>query len=82
MVVTIPPRIKSFCGQFEGMLSETKQSALSWLLAAYLLVTGKRTQSAVARAVLSRARSPGAVSRRMRRERFRPARQRRINVGR
>jgi hypothetical protein len=71
MVVTVPPRIKSFCGQFEGLLSETKQSALSWLLAAYLLAAGKRTQSAVARGVLSRARSPGAVSRRMRRRRFR-----------
>ena len=71
MVVTIPPRIKSFCGQFEGMLSETKQSALSWLLAAYLLATDKRTQSALARGVLSQARSPSSVSRRMRRESFR-----------
>jgi hypothetical protein len=71
MVVTIPPRIKSFCGQFEGMISEAKRPALSWLLAAYLLATGKRTQSAVARGVLSRARSPSSVSRRMRRERFR-----------
>jgi len=71
MVVTIPPRIKSFCGQFEGMLSEAKRPALSWLLAAYLLATGKRTQSALARGVLSRARSPSSVSRRMRRKRFR-----------
>jgi hypothetical protein len=71
MVVTIPPRIKSFCGQFEGMLSEAKHPALSWLLAAYLLVTGRRTQSAIARGVLSEARSPSSVSRRMRGERFR-----------
>lgn len=71
MVVTIPSRIKSFCGQFEGMLSEAKRPALSWLLAAYLLATGKRTQSAIARGVLSRARSPSSVSRRMRRKHFR-----------
>ena len=77
MVVTVPPRIKSFCGQFEDVLSEAKRPALSWLLTAHLLETGKRTQSAIARGVLSEARSPGAVSRRMRGARFRPARQRR-----
>ena len=71
MVVTVPPRIKSFCGQFEDMLSEAKRPALSGLLTAHLLVTGKRTQSAIARGVLSEARSPGAVSRRMRRACFR-----------
>ncbi len=71
MVVTIPPRIKSFCEQFEGRLSEAKRSALSWILAAYLLATGKRTQSALARGVLSEARSPSSVSRRMRRGSFR-----------
>ena len=71
MVVTIPSRIKSFCGQVEGMLSEAKRHALSWLLTSYLLATGKRMQSAIARGVLSQARSPSSVSRRMRRGRAR-----------
>jgi len=71
MIVTVPPRVKSFCDQFGGTLTEKRRASLAWMLAAYLLACGKRTQSEVARGVLAVARAPSSVSRRMRRESFR-----------
>lgn len=70
MIVTIPPRLESFGARFEGILSKTKRTALPWMLAGILLTRGKRTQSALGKEVLSRERTPGSVSRRMRRESF------------
>jgi hypothetical protein len=71
MIVTIPPRLESFCGRFADDLPEKRRAALAWLLSGVLLLPGRRTQSALAGAVLERARHPSTVSRRMRRERFR-----------
>lgn len=71
MIVTIPSRLESFGTRFENMLSKSKRTVLPWMLAGILLTRGKRTQSAVGREVLSRERSPGSVSRRMRRDSFR-----------
>lgn len=71
MIVTIPPRVKSFCDRFQAQLSETKRDALGALLAGYLLTPGKRSQSAVGREVLAGGRAPSSVSRRMQRESFR-----------
>jgi hypothetical protein len=71
MIVTIPPRLQSFCGRFGEALSETKCAAFAWFLAGFLLTREKRTQSALGRGVLSEERTPGSVSRRMRRESFR-----------
>jgi len=71
MIVTIPPRVESFCERFQGKLSESKRRALGALLAGYLLTPGKRSQSAVGREVLGGERAPSSVSRRMRRESFR-----------
>jgi SRSO17 transposase len=71
MIVTIPPRLQPFCGRFHGMLSESRAAGLERLLAGFLLTKGKRTQSAVGREVLSEERTPGSVSRCMRRESFR-----------
>ncbi len=71
MIVTVPPRLESFCGRFGEALSETKCAALAWFLAGFLLTREKRTQSALGRGVLSEERTPGSVSRRMRTESFR-----------
>lgn len=71
MIVTIPPRMESFCGRFRGMLSEARRAALSRLLSGFLLVRGRRTQSALGREVLLERRAPSSVSRRMRRVCFR-----------
>jgi hypothetical protein len=71
MIVTIPPRVESFCERFQGELSESKRQALGAMLSGYLLTSGKRTQSAVGREVLDGERAPSSVSRRMRRESFR-----------
>ena len=71
MIVTIPPRMESFCGRFRETLSEARRAALSWLLSGFLLVRGRRTQSAIAREVLSERRAASSVSRRMRRVSFR-----------
>jgi hypothetical protein len=71
MIVTIPPRLESFGARFHDMVSESKRPVLPWMLAGILLTRGKRTQSAMAREVLSLERTPGAVSRRMRRGSFR-----------
>ncbi len=70
MIVTIPPKLQSFCADFCDFVSESKRAGLALLLAGYLLPGGKRTQSAVGRAVLTGERSPGSVSRRMRRKSF------------
>lgn len=71
MIVTIPPRLQPFCRRFQDVLSESKVASLERLLAGFLLTRGKRTQSAVGREILSEERTPGSVSRRMRRESFR-----------
>lgn len=70
MIVTVPARLQSFCKHFRTTLSESQRASLAWLLAGFLLTRGKRTQSAIGREVLSRERSPGAMSRRMRRDSF------------
>jgi len=70
MIVTIPPRLQSFCGRFREALSETKCAGFARFLAGFLLTREKRTQSALGRGVLSEERTPGSVSRRMRRESF------------
>jgi SRSO17 transposase len=70
MIVTVPPRLQSFCARFGKALSDTRRAALAWLLAGFLLTREKRTQSAIGRAVLSEERTPGSVSRRMRRGSF------------
>ena len=71
MIVTVPRRVKSFCERFKETLTEKRRASLAWMLAAYLLARGKRTQSEIARGVLSIARAPSSVSRRMRRKSFR-----------
>jgi hypothetical protein len=71
MIVTIPPRVESFCERFEADVSRSKRTGLGFLLAGYLLTPGKRSQSAVAREVLGEERAPSSVSRRMRCESFR-----------
>ncbi len=71
MIVTIPPRVESFCERFREMSSEAMRTALGRLLSGFLLSRGKRTQSALGREVLSERRAPSSVSRRMRRESFR-----------
>lgn len=71
MIVTIPPRMESFCERFREMSSETRRTALGRLLSGFLLGRGKRTQSALGREILSESRAPSSVSRRMRRESFR-----------
>jgi hypothetical protein len=71
MIVTIPPRLQSFCGRFGEALSEARRAALAWLLAGFLLTRERRTQSALGRGVLSEERKPSSVSRRMRRGSFR-----------
>lgn len=71
MIVTTPPRLKSFCERFSRALSEPKRAGLVRLLAGHLLATGKRTQSEIGRSVLSETRDPSSVSRRMRRGSFR-----------
>lgn len=71
MIVTVPRRVKSFCERFKETLTEKRRASLAWMLAAYLLAHGKRTQSEIARGVLSIARAPSSVSRRMRRKSFR-----------
>jgi len=70
MIVTIPTRIQSFCKHFKATLSEPRRTSLAGLLAGFLLTRGKRSQSAIGREVLCRERSPGAMSRRMRRKSF------------
>ena len=71
MIVTIPPRLESFGTRFHNMLSKNRRTVLPWILAGILLTRGKRTQSAIGREVLSLERTPGSVSRRMRRDSFR-----------
>ncbi len=71
MTVTIPPRLQFFCGRFGKALSETKRTRLACLLTGFLLTSGKRTQSAIGREVLTEERKPSSVSRRMRRQSFR-----------
>jgi SRSO17 transposase len=71
MIVTIPPRLESFGTRFHNMLSQNRRAVLPWILAGILLTRGKRTQSAIGREVLSAERTPGSVSRRMRRYSFR-----------
>ena len=71
MIVTTPPRLESFGARFRNMLSESKRTVLPWMIAGILLTRGKRTQSALGREVLSLERTPGSVSRRMRRDSFR-----------
>lgn len=71
MIVTIPPRLQSFCGRFGEALSEARRAALAWLLTGFLLTREKRTQSALGCGVLSEERKPSSVSRRMRRDSFR-----------
>lgn len=68
MIVTIPPRLQSFCERFRETLSEKRRAALAWLLTGFILTRGKRTQSAIGRGVLSEGRDPSSVSRRMRRD--------------
>lgn len=70
MIVTIPPRVESFCSRFLGELSEGRCKALGALLSGILLTSGKRTQSAMGREVLGAERAPSSVSRRMRRRSF------------
>lgn len=82
MIVTIPPRVESFCERFHGKLSESKRQALGALLSGYLLTPGKRSQSAVGREVLGGERAPSSISRRMRRESFRTRDLMRAEMGR
>jgi hypothetical protein len=71
MIVTIPPRLRSFCEGFQDSLSKSKRTALARMLSGYLLTGGKRCQSAIGREVLTERRSPSSISRQMRRESFR-----------
>ena len=58
MIVTVPPRVKSFCERFRETLTEKRRTALAWMLAGLLLTRGKRSQSGLARAVRPTSCSP------------------------
>lgn len=70
MIVAVPAYVQRFCRGFCGTMSEGKRTTLSCLLAGILFARGKRTQSELARCVVSEGRAPSSVSRRMRRRSF------------
>jgi hypothetical protein len=70
MIVAIPSYVQSFCQRFRSELTDLRCAALAQLLSAVVLVRGKRSQSALGRCVVSEARAPSSVSRRMRRKSF------------
>ena len=70
MIVAVPSYVQRFCRGFRETVSEAKRGTLSCLLAGILFARGKRTQSELARCVVSEGRAPSSVSRRMRRRSF------------
>ena len=70
MIVAVPSYVHSFCRRFRETISEAKRTTVSCLLAGILFARGKRTQSELARCVVSEGRAPSSVSRRMRRRSF------------
>ena len=71
MIVTVPARLQCFFQRCAPDLTPAGCAMLAWIVAAYLLVTGKRSQSAIGREVLDRQRHVSSVSRRLRRPCFR-----------
>jgi hypothetical protein len=70
MIVTVSSYVQRFFRRFCQGLSDARCDAVARLVAGILFARGKRTQSELARCVVSEGRAPNSVSRRMRRGSF------------